>query len=217
MQDLYIPSNAVSTCLTNSIYAGGATKEYFDTNAVKALYSAGDITNFMSMKKIFKADEVATCFQAGTTMSVGADPNLCCTGFINSQTNKCQLPDFLDASVYTNRYVSSEAKKLNPSLFDSSGFIKDPDVVAHLVCEKSICASGVVAFGVLISNLKTPGLENVDSKHLRYLQSAAADDANGILTLFTKGLKLNTHAYCYPSAGASSAGNGDLTIISCGN
>ena len=216
-QDQYISSNAVNSCLTNNIYAPFANAEYYYPDAVKNVYSAADITNFQSpMKNIFKPDEVATCFQAGTTMTVGADPNLCCTGFINSKTNKCQLPDFVDVSVYTNRYISSEAKKLNPGLFDVNGYIKDPDMVAHLACDKSICASGVVAFGVLISNLKTPGLENVDSKHLRYLQSVPADDANGLLTMFNKGLKLNTHAYCFPAASSSNS-NGDITIISCGN
>ena len=168
------------------------------------------------MKNIFKADEVSTCFQAGTTMTVGADANLCCTGFINSKTNKCQLPDFVDISVYTNRYISSEGKKLNPNYFDVNGYIKDRDIVARLACEKNICASGVVAFGILISSLKTPGLENVDGKHYRYLQSAVADDANGLLTMFNKGLKLNTHAYCFPAASSSNS-NGDITTISCSN
>jgi len=212
-------SDEIKLFLSKNIYAQSANAdnaEYFYSDAGSKVYSAGDITNFRSMKKIFKADEVATCYQAGTTMNVGADPNLCCTGFINSKTNRCQLPDFVDVSVYTNRYVSSEAKKLNPSLFDINGYVKDPSIVARLACEKSICASGVLAFGVLISNLKTPGLENIDGKHFRYLQSAAADDANGLLTIFNKGLKLNTHAYCFP-ASANSSSNGDFTTISCSN
>jgi hypothetical protein len=199
------------------LFATGKGREYFDTTAGKQLFSAGDATNFPSLKKVFKADEVASCLPAGTTMAVGADANLCCTGFINAKTNKCQLPDFVDVSIYTNRYVSSEAKKISINLFDQNGYIKDPSYVAQVACEKSMCASGVLAYGVLISKLKTPGQESMEQKHFRFMQStAASDDANGLLTLYNKGLKLNTHAYCFPS-GSSSTSNADLTIISCGN
>lgn len=193
-------------------------REYWDSTNSKQKYSAVDNTNYQTMKKIFKSDEVASCLAAGTVMPVGSDASLCCTGFINLKNNKCQLPDFVDVSIYTNRYVSSEAKKLSVSLFDQNGYIKDPSYVAQIACEKSMCASGTLAYGVLISKLKTPGQEDLEeSKKYRFMQSSsAADDANGLLTLYNKGLKLNTHAYCLP-AGTSSAGQGDLTIISCGN
>ena len=76
-----------------------------------------------------------------------------------------------------------------------------------------MCASGVIAYGVLVSKLKTPGQESMNNKHFRFLEaSAAADDANGILSLYNQGLKLNTHAYCLP---AGTAGGEDLTVISC--
>ncbi|MGZ3809602.1 MAG: hypothetical protein ACXVCE_16090, partial [Bacteriovorax sp.] len=200
----------------NNAAAITAASEFIDSSVNKHLYSGVDNLNFQSMKQVFKADEVSSCLPAGTTMAVGADANLCCTGFINSKTNKCQLPDFVDVSVYTNQYVSSEAKKLSPGLFDQNGYIKDPSYVAQIACEKSMCASGTLAYGVLISKLKTPGQENLDQKSFRFLESSnTADDANGLLTLYNQGLKLNTHAYCLPSG--TSTGNGDLTIISCGN
>ncbi|MDD4975061.1 MAG: hypothetical protein PHY93_11955 [Bacteriovorax sp.] len=227
------PGNSNGACPTKSIgpqtssstnfaypaelFPTGMGREYFDSIAGKQLYSAGDATNFPSLKKVFKADEVASCLPAGTTMAVGADANLCCTGFINFKTNKCQLPDFVDVSIYTNRYVSSEAKKISINLFDQNGYIKDPSYVVQVACEKRMCASGVLAYGVLISKLKTPGQENLDQKNFRFMQAtAASDDANGLLTLYNKGLKLNTHAYCFPS-GSGITSNGDLTIISCGN
>jgi hypothetical protein len=189
--------------------------EYINSTDNKHLYSNIDTTNYQSMKQIFKADEVVGCFPAGTTMAVGADPALCCTGVINSQTNKCQLPDFVDVSVYTNRYVSSEAKKLSPSLIDQNGYIKDPSYVVQLACEKSMCASGKLAFGLLVSRLKTPGQEQLDSGAFRFLQGTTnSDDINGVLTLYNSGLKLNTHAYCYPANGSSDT-SGTLTVISC--
>lgn len=189
--------------------------EYINSTDNKHLYSNIDTTNYQSMKQIFKADEVVGCFPAGTTMAVGADPALCCTGVINSQTNKCQLPDFVDVSVYTNRYVSSEAKKLSPSLIDQNGYIKDPSYVVQLACEKSMCASGKLAFGLLVSRLKTPGQEQLDSGAFRFLQgTTTSDDINGVLTLYNSGLKLNTHAYCYPANGSSDT-SGTLTVISC--
>lgn len=195
------------------LYASGAVAEY--TDGSKQLYSAIDPNNFNGMHTIFKADEVASCLPAGTTMTVGADPSLCCTGFINAKNNKCQLPDFVDVSVYTNRYVSSEAKKLGLNLFDQNGYIKDPSYVAQIACEKSMCASGTLAYGVLISKLKTPGHEDIDDKHFRFLEgNAKADDINGLLSIYNQGMKLNTHAYCYPAGSSTSQ---DLTIISCGN
>lgn len=192
---------------------GVAGAEYSDSNG-KRLYSAVDATNFVGMKQVFKSDEVSSCLPAGTTMAVGADANLCCTGFINAKNNKCQLPDFVDVSIYTNKYVSSEAKKLSAALFDQNGYIKDPSYVAQLACEKSICASGTLAYGVLVSRLKTPGQEDLEDKHYRFLEgSVNSDDANGILSIYNQGVKLNTHAYCYPAGSNSSQ---DITIISCG-
>lgn len=210
-------SSLTNYSFPNLIYttdAANSAREYFSTTASKQLFSAGDNLNFQGMKKIFKADEVASCLPAGTTMTVGADANLCCTGFINAQTNKCQLPDFVDLSVYTNRYVSSEAKKLNSNLFDGNGYIKDPTYVAQLACEKSMCASGTIAYGLLISQLKTPG-QDAAPKRYRFIEgNEAVDDVNGLLTFYKKGLKINTHAYCFP---AGSSGNQDLTIIPCNN
>ncbi len=198
-----------------NLFASGAVKEYKD--GARELYSAGDATNFLGMKQIFKADEIVGCHAAGTTMPVGSDPALCCTGMINAATNKCQLNDYVDVSVYTNRYVSSEAKKLNASLFDQYGYVKDPSYVAQIACEKQMCASGTLAYGILISKLKTPGQEGIDRKYYRFLEgSGLADNANDLLNLFNRGLKINTHAYCVP-AGMAGAGGDDLTVISCGN
>ncbi|MFA6238721.1 MAG: hypothetical protein WC635_15405 [Bacteriovorax sp.] len=207
-------TSLVNYTYPSNLYTAAAVREYRDTTLGLDLYSVSDTTNFVGIEKVFKADEVVGCFPAGTTMSAGADANLCCTGFINGKNNKCQLQDFVDISVYTNLYVSSEAKKINSSLFDANGYIKDPSYVAQLACEKNMCASGVVAYGVLISKLEIPGQKEAPKK-FRFLESnTAADDANGLLTLFNRGLKLNTHAYCFT---AGSDGGEDLTIINCGN
>lgn len=200
------------------LFTSGAVAEY--TNGVTTLLSAIDPTNFKSMKQVFKADEVVSCLPAGTDMKLGDDPARCCTGMINSSTLKCQLPDYIDVSVYTNRYVSSEAKKLNTSLFDQNGYIKDAAYAAQLACEKSMCASGTLAFGVLISRLPTPGQNESDTKYYRFLEGNNVDNTNGLLDLYNKGLKLNNHVYCVPKSLAQSAAGSDsedLTIISCGN
>lgn len=202
----------------NEIYASPVSdKEY--TDGTLEMYSAIDNTNFKSgMKMIFKADEVSSCLPAGTQMKVGDDANLCCTGMINAQNNKCQLPDYVDLSVYTNRYVSSEAKKLNASLFDANGYIKDADYVANIACEKQMCASGVIANGVLISRLKTPGQEDLENKYFRFLEGSASDNQAQLLDLYKQGLKFNNHAYCVPKALADSAGDrDDIRLIRCGN
>jgi hypothetical protein len=191
------------------------------TNNYPQYYSANDLSNFstgsglISSSKIFKSDEFVACQPTGTTMSLTSDYNKCCSGFINETTMKCALPDFVDVSIYTNKYVSSEGNTLNINLFDEDGYIKDPSYVAQVACAKSMCASGKVAYGVLISSLKIPGQETSTTKTYRFLQgSTTADDANGLLTLFNKGLKLNNHAYCIPSS-TSTGTSTDLTIVTC--
>lgn len=216
----YPPFNGGSTVHTpvpNLFASSLSAKEYFD--GTSQLYSAGDSSNFhSSLKNIFSPDTVSTCYPAGTEMPLGSNANLCCSGMINSENNKCQLPDYIDLSVYTNRYISSEAKDLNDALFDEKGFVKDPLHVAQLACAKQMCASNSMATGILISQLKIPGLEESDKKYYRYLEgNSKADNENGLLDLFSRGLKLNTHLYCIPKALAedSNAAN-DLNIITCG-
>lgn len=212
------PAAPTATYLApTQIFAAGAKKEYMDAAGATYL-SAADTTNFKAYKQVFKADEVVSCLPAGTQMKTGDDPAKCCTGMINATTLKCQLGDYIDVSIYTNRYVSSEAKKLSTTLFDQNGYIKDAAYAASLACEKQMCASGTLAYGILISRLKTPGLTDADTKYYRFLEGNAADNVNGLLDLYNKGLKLNNHVYCVPQALASSStASDDLTIISCGN
>lgn len=194
-------------------------KEYSDLTK-GPMYSAVDATNFNSnYKKVFSSDEIVACTPAGTTMKAGDDPKLCCTGFINPANMKCQLKDYVDLSIYTNRYVSSEAKKLNATLFDSNGYVRDPAYVSNLACERQMCASGSIAYGILISKLKTPGQTTGDATIFRFLEgSAAADNEHNLLDIYGKGLKINTHAYCIPKSLASDANaSNDLTIITCGS
>lgn len=196
-----------------------SAKEY--TDVTKGLmYSSADVTNFSSnFKKVFSSDEIVACTPAGTTMKTGDDPKLCCTGFINPANMKCQLKDYVDLSVYTNRYVSSEAKKLNVTLFDSNGYVRDPAYVSNLACERQMCASGSIAYGILISKLKTPGQTTSDSTSYRFLEgSATVDNEHSLLDIYGKGLKINTHAYCIPKDLASNpdAAN-ELTIVTCGS
>ena len=212
------PISGTTHSAPTQIFADSAVAEY-GVGTTQYL-SAIDSTNFKSMKQIFKSDEVVSCLPAGTNMKQGDDPERCCTGMINSATLKCQLPDYIDVSVYTNRYVSSEAKKLNTSLFDKNGYLKDATYAAQLACEKSMCASGTLAFGVLISRLPTPGQNESDAKYYRFLEGNAVDNTNGLLDLYNRGLKLNNHVYCVPKSLAQSSANSgsdDLTIISCGN
>lgn len=203
------------------IFTGGALAEYQD--ASKVMLSAGDPTNFQTsnFKQIFKPDEIVSCLPAGTQMKAGDAPARCCTGIINAVSLKCQLDDYVDISVYTNRYVSSEGKKLNNALFDTSGFIKGADKVAALACEKQMCGSGYLAYGVLISSMKIPGQKQYPTKVFRFLENSPdTDNEKGLLDLFNKGLKLNNHAYCIPKALADSvAANSatEITVIACGN
>ncbi|MCK6595716.1 MAG: hypothetical protein L6Q33_10985, partial [Bacteriovoracaceae bacterium] len=120
-------------------------------------------------------------------------------------------------SVYTNRYVSSEASKLNANQFDSStGYVKNLSSVSELACLKSMCASGVMAQGVLVSLLKVPGQEDEESAKFRFLQNTtSSDNLNGILDLYNLGLKWNNHLYCIPRTLAQQQSE-YLAIYDCG-
>ncbi len=194
-------------------------KEY--TDATKGpMYSAVDTANFSTnYKKVFSSDEIVACSPAGTTMTAGADPKICCTGYINPANLKCQLKDYVDLSIYTNRYVSSEGKKLSPTLFDTNGYVRDPAYVSNLACEKQMCASGAIAYGILISKVKTPGQTSGDNTTFRFLEgSTAVDNEHNLLDIYNKGLKINTHAYCIPKTLASDANAANnLTIVTCGS
>jgi hypothetical protein len=201
------------------IFTPGAISEYQDLT--KVMFSAGDATNFQaaSFKQVFKPDEIVSCLPAGTQMKAGDSPDKCCTGIIGP-TLKCQIDDYVDLSVYTNRYVSSAAKSLSTSLFDQAGYIKDPAQVALLACNKQMCASGVVSFGILISSLRTPGhVESGDKKIYRFMEGVPADNKDGLLGIYNLGLKLNNHAYCVPKSLAASvqeANSTDIKIFACG-
>lgn len=152
------------------------------------------------LKKVF-GNKVRSCLRAGTLTDGDVSPSLCCSGFINPITNRCQLKDFVDVSIYTNSNVSSEADILSRSLFDKNGFMKKPELVATLACARQMCASNTLAQGILISYLSIPGQEDRwDSKIYRFMEGIASDDVNGLLSLFNQGLKLNTHVYCVPRA-----------------
>lgn len=154
----------------------------------------------IQLKKVF-GKKTRSCLPAGTLAESDVHPSLCCTGFINPKTNRCQLKDFVDLSIYTNLNVSSEAKRRVPkSLFDKNGYIKDPRYVTSIACSAQMCASNTLAYGALISWLHIPGHEDrFDSKIFRFMEgNVRNDDANGLLSVYNSGLKLNTHVYCVP-------------------
>lgn len=168
----------------------------------------------IQLKKVFSKN-IRSCLRAGTLIEGDIDPNLCCSGFVNPYNKRCQLNDYVDVSIYTNSNVSSEANRLPISLFDKNGYIKDPSHAATIACELQMCASNTLANGILISNLQIPGQEdNFGSKILRFMEgNVRSDNANGLLSLFNSGLKLNTHVYCVPRALYNSTD--DLTVYKC--
>lgn len=169
----------------------------------------------IKLKKIF-GKKIRNCFEAGIVMPSEANPKLCCSGFINKQTNTCQLQDFVDLSIYTNLNVSSEANILDRSLFDPNGYIKEPSYVAQIACAKQMCASNNIGFGILISNLLIPGIDREDFKISRFMEgSERYDNTNGLLSLYDKGLKINTHAYCLPAGTNIVNSTNDLIVIHC--
>jgi hypothetical protein len=199
-----------------------ATPTAAEYSGVSNYYAANNAAHFASgIKQIFKANEVVACIPTGTTMALTDDPNRCCSGFIDGTRGKCALPDFVDVSVYTNRYVSSAANILPKNSFDTNtGYITDPALVANLACQLQLCASGTLVPGVLLSNMVITGWENFnkpEQKISRFLEGVpASDDASGMLSLYKQGLKINSHLYCFPKASAAAATTAGLPVTACG-
>ncbi len=166
-------------------------------------FSGDDMTNFDSgLKEVFSPDEFSCCLPPGTTVADGTDASSCCTGFINSQTKKCQFKDFSNLSVYFNRYISSGAKDLSSGEIDpKSGFIKNFDTVIRLACQINACASGKVVLGVSHSDLKVPGTKHQGSsyRHKRFIDdNSDASNFSGLADLYDDGLRWNNNVYCAP-------------------
>ncbi|MEI8347201.1 MAG: hypothetical protein WCG27_07025, partial [Pseudomonadota bacterium] len=194
--------------------------EIYDAPNLKRYYSAIDKSNFNSgLKMIFSADSISCCQPAGAIVDKNADANICCTGTIkaNGTFGVCALEDYTDVSLYFNRYVSSAAADLNKSVFDEySGYIKDLGIVKQLACTLNVCASGKLATGVSLSNLKIPGKHSTSTQNVRRFISsddAVTDNANGLATLWNWGLRWNNHVYCAPSNKADSST--DVSVTTC--
>ncbi|WP_040314144.1 hypothetical protein [Bacteriovorax sp. BAL6_X] len=161
-------------------------------------------------KPVFESDEFACCMPAGTQMQAGDDANLCCTGYINPQNNKCQLKNYANVSAYTNRYVSSELQNLPDSDFEPmTGHMKDREKLAIVACQQSMCADGYVGFGLAhgqyglpeetLADADAAGVGNVK----RFMQNTDKDNELGRVDYFLEGLKWNAHVYCLPANVAS--------------
>ena len=173
-----------------------------DQDSTKRYFSATDSENFNldNMKMVFEPDEVSCCLPAGQKVAKGTDPKRCCTGFINAQNQRCQLPDYTNVSLYMNRYISSAAKDEPSALFDpDTGYLKSTSDVIRLACTQRVCASGTLSLGVALSPLKYPGHENSDKRVQRFVDgNDEVNDFSGMASLYDEGLRWNTHVYCVP-------------------
>ncbi len=189
-------------------------------------YSAADTNNFSSnIKMIFSPDKISCCVPAGETVKASDSADRCCTGFKTSD-NRCALEDYTNVSLYFNRYVSSAANGLSDALFDpETGFFKSAinapsTALIQLACYNNVCASGKLAQGITLSNLKIPGLAEgaVSNKKKRYLDGHddASNNYNGLADLYDIGLRWSNDLYCIPADLESDSDN-NVKIYDCSN
>ena len=183
-----------------------AIAEY--TSLTGGRLSLADETNFVdTLNPRFSADEYKCCKPAGEVLESDEDATACCTGFINPANNTCALPDYTNLSIFYNRFVSSGAKDLDDGEFDEDGFITSPTTLERLACTQKICASGVVARGIALSNLMYPGHESTDQadkRIRRFIDSGStANNFSGLADLYDAGLRYNEAVYCVPVAVAN--------------
>lgn len=199
-------------------------KEDFDTSNI-AIGNYDPLTNQNGeLKTVFESDEFACCMPSGTQMQAGDDPNLCCTGYINPQNNKCQLKNFANVTAYTNRFVSSELQNLPDSDFEpTTGSMKDREKLAVVACQKQMCADGYVGFGLLHGMYGLPEETLAEAQRLnilnanRMIQNNDNDNEQGRVDFFLDGLKWNANVYCLPANVASELQNGtpSISVLSC--
>lgn len=199
-----------------------APGEYYGSSdngdSVGRFYSGAKSSNFYAdsgqLKMIFSPDTVSCCKPAGTVMPSGSDPNLCCTGYMDAN-NRCVLKDYVNVSVYFNRYISSAAKELTLSNFNGrTGFINDKSTVMRLACQQKVCASGYVGTGITYNKLKIPGHEtNTNAFVYRFLDSSR-DNQGGLVDLFKYGLRWNDDIYCINAELGKTPVEG-MTVTAC--
>ncbi len=200
----------------------GSAAEYTGNNddATESgrFYSAADTTNFYmdsgQLKQIFSPDSITSCKPAGTLVGTTADANLCCTGFISDE-GYCALNDYINVSVYFNRYISSAGKSLALSNFNErTGFIKDKSTVMRLACQQKVCASGYLGTGVAYGKLPIPGHEsNQNAFTYRFIDSEK-DNIGGRVDLYKAGLRWSEDVYCIPAELAKEPLEG-MTVMAC--
>lgn len=197
----------------------GAIAEYIDDDGLRRL-SAIDKTNFEdNIKTIFSKDEVTCCLGLGQEIKSGESANLCCTGYVNPKTSKCALPDYANVSLYFNRYVSSEGKGLSDNSYDAiTGKMIDPSLVVQMACSKKACASGYLQYGVALSYLKIPGLEQKTKTIRRYVDNnSEASNHENIADYYDAGLRWNTDVYCFPNTSIDLGETANFNLIKCGD
>jgi hypothetical protein len=193
--------------------------EYRGSNDNEIYLKATDQTNFnTNIKQVFSKDTFSCCMPTNTQMNESDDPSLCCSGFINPNTNKCAMRNYTDLTVYLNRYVSSEAKDLPSTIFDrETGFIKDSATVIQVACEKKMCASGFLTYGIAYGKYKYKNVnEDVQNKFVnRYIENETEDNFEGKVDLYREGLKWNSHVYCVPEEVGNNLLNAGIPVFQC--
>lgn len=202
-------------------YSNGAAPDANQDEYTDDFYTLNGLTNAtrdvdtttqagQDFKTVFEADEFACCMPAGTQMAAGDDPNMCCTGYINPQNNKCQLKNYTNVTAYTNRYVSSELQTLPDTEFEATtGMMTDREKLAVIACEREMCAEGFVAFGLVHGQYGLPEETLEDADQLgagnvkRFMQNYDNDNELGRVDYFLEGMKWNSNVYCIPQATAN--------------
>jgi hypothetical protein len=192
----------------------------FQSNGLK-YFKTTDTDNFNGdLKQVFSTDEFSCCLPAGTKLDTIDEEVQCCSGYANPDTMKCALRDYTDVTLYLNRYVSSEASTLPDSMFNKeTGFIDNTSSIVGLACNKNLCASGLLAFGVDYGQYKFKGAsDEVDERVNRFIENTNDDGDNytGLYDFYNKGLRLHTHLYCVPRANAGALGTAGVQTFDCG-
>lgn len=181
--------------------------KYTNAHIYNDAYDIADGVFNENLRQVFSPDQFRCCRRTGDRVGAGEEDQ-CCSGFTVRDSEDptifyCAHQDFVNLSVYFNRYVSSEAQALNDSLFDENGFAKNPETIEQLACARRACASDTLARGVSWSHRRVLGFHTEDNPlgvH-RFIDGndTATNNYDGLANVFDEGVRWNIHVYCVPA------------------
>gem|GEM_PF-5298991 len=213
-----IPQAGLVTTDTNKSFYCRVDKENQMTagsSFVGEIAANSTLATLTKFHSVFDANTFTCCLPPGEEIPPGGSASQCCSGTLSNDEKRCVLEDFVNVSVFFNKYVSSMGKEMLSQDFEDNGFLKQEkqNSLISYVCLKKMCKSERVALGVAYSVLPFVGHSHSKNFLRRFMEGVMEDNYQGLQQLYDKGLKWNTDVYCFPKGQVTPSEN--LKVFEC--